>query len=57
MVDKASAAASAKEIACRGTAQEKRRAVIAMPPALMALAALALDDHLGRSRTDAQIRA
>jgi hypothetical protein len=47
MVDKALAAAAANDIAgCRSTAQEMRRAGVAMPPALIALAALELEYHL-----------
>ena len=47
MVDKALAAAAANDIAaCRSTAQEMRRAGVAMPPALIALAALDLEYHL-----------
>ena len=47
MVDKAEAAAAANDIAgCRSTAQEMRRAGVAMPPALIALAALDLEYHL-----------
>ena len=41
------AAAAANDIAgCRSTAQEMRRAGVAMPPALIALAALELEYHL-----------
>lgn len=47
MVEKAQAAAAGNDIAaCRSTAQDMRRAGVAMPPALIALAALDLKYHL-----------